>query len=89
MYHLTVRNTGLQPWTADNYDLSLEYYFGRGGVASRLGCEEVVRGDPTVPNVALVINAGTRDVNILRTDATGASVFICAARRGPMSTSVS
>ena len=31
---LTVRNTGLKPWTADNYDLSLEYYYGRGGVAS-------------------------------------------------------
>jgi iron complex outermembrane recepter protein len=31
---LTVRNTGLKPWTADNYDLSLEYYFGRGGLAS-------------------------------------------------------
>lgn len=31
---LTVRNTGLKPWTADNYDLSLEYYFMRGGLAS-------------------------------------------------------
>ncbi len=31
---LTARNTGLKPWTADNYDLSLEYYFGRGGLAS-------------------------------------------------------
>jgi TonB-dependent receptor len=31
---ITVSNTGLKPWTADNYDLSLEYYFSRGGVAS-------------------------------------------------------
>ncbi len=31
---VTIRNTGLKPWTADNFDLSLEYYFGRGGVAS-------------------------------------------------------
>jgi TonB-dependent receptor len=28
---LTTRNTALKPWTADNYDLSLEYYFGKGG----------------------------------------------------------
>ncbi len=27
-------NTGLNPWEADNYDLSLEYYFANGGVAS-------------------------------------------------------
>ncbi len=31
---ITIRNTGLKPWTADNFDLSLEYYFGRGGLAS-------------------------------------------------------
>jgi len=31
---VTVNNTGLQPWTADNWDLSLEYYFPRGGLAS-------------------------------------------------------
>jgi len=29
---LTVRNTGLLPWTASNYDLSLEYYTDQGGV---------------------------------------------------------
>lgn len=29
---LTVRNPGLLPWTADNYDLSLEYYTKQGGV---------------------------------------------------------
>lgn len=31
---LTVRNTGLQPWTADNYDLSFEYYTKSGGLFS-------------------------------------------------------
>ena len=31
---LTVRNTALKPWTADNYDLSLEYYTDNGGVFS-------------------------------------------------------
>jgi iron complex outermembrane recepter protein len=30
---LTQRNTGLLPWSADNFDLSLEYYY-KGGVAS-------------------------------------------------------
>lgn len=29
---LTVRNTGLRPWTADNYDVSLEYYTTTGGM---------------------------------------------------------
>jgi len=29
---LTVRNTGLLPWTADNYDFSLEYYTDTGGL---------------------------------------------------------
>ncbi|MBI5689075.1 MAG: TonB-dependent receptor [Verrucomicrobia bacterium] len=32
--NITLRNTGLKPWTADNWDLSLEYYFGKGGVLS-------------------------------------------------------
>ena len=31
---ITVRNTGLKPWTADNYDLSLEYYTEQGGLFS-------------------------------------------------------
>ncbi len=31
---LTIRNTGLKPWTADNYDLSLEYYFNKGGLVT-------------------------------------------------------
>lgn len=31
---VTVNNTGLQPWTADNFDLALEYYFARGGFVS-------------------------------------------------------
>ncbi len=28
---LTTRNTGLKPWAADNYDVSLEYYFSNSG----------------------------------------------------------
>jgi iron complex outermembrane recepter protein len=31
---ITIRNTGLRPWTADNFDLSLEYYFKKGGLVS-------------------------------------------------------
>jgi iron complex outermembrane receptor protein len=31
---ITVRNTGLLPWHADNYDASLEYYTRHGGVFS-------------------------------------------------------
>ncbi|MSU51298.1 MAG: TonB-dependent receptor [Opitutus sp.] len=31
---ITSRNTGLRPWTADNYDLSLEYYTEQGGLFS-------------------------------------------------------
>lgn len=31
---ITVVNTGLKPWSADNYDLSLEYYFEKSGRVS-------------------------------------------------------
>jgi iron complex outermembrane receptor protein len=31
---INVRNTGLRPWTGDNYDLSLEYYTAQGGLFS-------------------------------------------------------
>ncbi len=31
---IAIRNTALRPWTADNYDLSLEYYSQQGGVFS-------------------------------------------------------
>lgn len=31
---INVRNTGLRPWSANNYDLSLEYYTNNGGVFS-------------------------------------------------------
>jgi TonB-dependent receptor len=31
---ITVINTGLEPWTANNYDLSLESYFLKGGFGS-------------------------------------------------------
>jgi TonB-dependent receptor len=32
--NITVSNTGLRPWSADNYDLSLEYYTDNGGLLS-------------------------------------------------------
>jgi iron complex outermembrane recepter protein len=32
--NITIRNTGLLPWTADNYDLSFEYYTRQGGMFS-------------------------------------------------------
>jgi iron complex outermembrane recepter protein len=31
---VTIRNTALKPWSADNYDLSLEYYTQSGGILS-------------------------------------------------------
>ena len=31
---LTIRNPALKPWTADNFDLSFEYYTPQGGVVS-------------------------------------------------------
>jgi iron complex outermembrane receptor protein len=31
---INIRNTGLRPWTADNFDLSIEYYTENGGVFS-------------------------------------------------------
>ncbi len=31
---LTIRNTGLKPWSADNFDLSVEYYFKKSGYLS-------------------------------------------------------
>jgi TonB-dependent receptor len=31
---INIRNTGLRPWSADNYDLSLEYYTDHGGLFS-------------------------------------------------------
>lgn len=31
---INIRNTGLKPWEGDNFDLSLEYYFDKGGVFS-------------------------------------------------------
>ena len=35
--NITIRNTGLKPWTADNYDLSFEYYTAQGGLFSAGG----------------------------------------------------
>ncbi|MEY4938564.1 MAG: hypothetical protein RIQ93_299 [Verrucomicrobiota bacterium] len=31
---VTIRNTALKPWTADNYDFSMEYYTQSGGLVS-------------------------------------------------------
>jgi TonB-dependent receptor len=31
---ISVSNTGLKPWTADNFDLSLEFYTAQGGLVS-------------------------------------------------------
>ena len=31
---ISIRNTGLKPWTADNFDLSFEYYTDAGGLFS-------------------------------------------------------
>ncbi len=31
---IDVRNSGLKPWSADNYDVSLEYYTAQGGIFS-------------------------------------------------------
>ncbi len=31
---ISIRNTALRPWTADNFDVSLEYYFDKGGMVS-------------------------------------------------------
>lgn len=41
---LTIRNTGLKPWSADNYDLSLEYYFGKGGLITAGVFEKNIQG---------------------------------------------
>lgn len=40
---ITVVNTGLKPWSADNYDLSLEYYFSKSGRVSLGGFQKNIR----------------------------------------------
>ena len=40
---ITVVNTGLKPWSADNYDLSLEYYFEKSGRVSIGGFQKYIR----------------------------------------------
>jgi iron complex outermembrane recepter protein len=40
---INVRNTGLRPWTGDNYDLSFEYYTSQGGLFSIGGFYKEVR----------------------------------------------
>ena len=41
---LTVRNPGLKPWAAKNYDVSLEYYTPHGGLCSVGAFRKDVRG---------------------------------------------
>jgi TonB-dependent receptor len=40
---ITVVNTGLKPWSADNYDLSLEYYFEQSGRVSVGGFQKNIK----------------------------------------------
>ena len=40
---ITIRNTGLKPWNADNIDVSLEYYTGSGGLFSVGGFYKEIR----------------------------------------------
>lgn len=49
---LNVRNPALKPWTADNFDVSLEYYFNNAGVASIGAFRKFVKdpfGSMTIP----------------------------------------
>lgn len=40
--NITIRNPGLRPWSAQNYDASIEYYFEKGGLASVRGFQKNV-----------------------------------------------
>jgi TonB-dependent receptor len=40
---ITIVNTGLKPWTADNYDLSLEYYFAKSGRVALGGFQKNIK----------------------------------------------
>jgi iron complex outermembrane receptor protein len=40
---ITVVNTGLKPWSADNYDVALEYYFERSGRVALSGFRKNIR----------------------------------------------
>jgi TonB-dependent receptor len=40
---ITIRNTGLRPWSADNVDVSLEYYTDAGGLFSAGGFAKEIR----------------------------------------------
>ena len=54
--NIAVSNTGLRPWSADNYDLSLEYYTDSGGLFSAgvfyKSIKDFFGTLATVPNVA-------------------------------------
>ncbi len=39
---IITRNTGLRPWTGDNYDLSIEYYTPQGGIFSAGAFRKVI-----------------------------------------------
>ncbi|MBL9202320.1 MAG: TonB-dependent receptor, partial [Opitutaceae bacterium] len=40
---ITVVNTGLKPWSADNFDVALEYYFQRSGRVAISGFQKNIR----------------------------------------------
>jgi TonB-dependent receptor len=40
--NITIRNPGLRPWSAQNYDASLEYYFEKGGLLTVRGFQKNV-----------------------------------------------
>jgi iron complex outermembrane recepter protein len=40
---ITVVNTGLRPWSADNYDVSIEYYFEKSGRVTIGGFQKNIR----------------------------------------------
>jgi TonB-dependent receptor len=50
---ITIRNTALKPWTADNYDVALEYYFKKGGLISVGGFQKNLKDFWTAKNGAL------------------------------------
>ncbi|HVZ62991.1 MAG TPA: TonB-dependent receptor [Lacunisphaera sp.] len=65
---ITVRNSALKPWQADNYDVSLEYYFKRGGLISIGGFRKDLtdfwstRGGALTPELAAELGLDDRYV---------------------------
>jgi iron complex outermembrane receptor protein len=66
---LTIRNTALKPWTADNYDFSLEYYPKKGGLISAGMFEKDLSdfwtspGATVTPELADLLGLDSRFVN--------------------------